>query len=204
MLGQVLMSSLRPILLFDVMETLVSEPFRDVLPDFFGLTLDQLLAAKHPTAWIDFEKGLISQDEYFSTCFRDGRSVDGIALLERVKQSYAWLDGMEDLLAELHSRGYKMHAMSNYPTWYKMIEEQLMLSRFLRWTFVSCHTGVRKPDAEAYLGAARTLGVAPEECLFVDDRAVNVVAAREVGMDAILMQGAKRLRDELCNRGILG
>jgi HAD superfamily hydrolase (TIGR01509 family) len=195
--------SMRPILLFDVMETLVTEPFRDVLPDFFGLTLDELLAAKHPTAWVDFEKGLISEDEYFRTCFRDGREVDGAGLLDAIEKSYAWFDGMEPLLAELLDRGYDMHALSNYPTWYQVIERRLKLSRFLNWTFVSCETGIRKPDAEAYLGAARTLGVAPKECLFVDDRRVNIEAAQAIGMDAILMCGTAALRGELRDRGIL-
>jgi HAD superfamily hydrolase (TIGR01509 family) len=174
-----------------------------VLPGFFGLTLEQLLEAKHPTAWIEFEEGQISQDEYFRKCFRDGRQVDGEALLHRVMDSYAWLDGMEDLLAELHCRGYDIHVMSNYPVWYQMIERRLRLSRFLSWSFVSCLTGLRKPDAKAYLSAMQSLGVTPKECLLVDDRPLNVEAARAVGMDAILMRGCEELRGEFRERGIL-
>jgi HAD superfamily hydrolase (TIGR01509 family) len=82
-----------------------------------------------------------------------------------------------------------------------LIDEKLQLSRFLDWTFVSCKTGVRKPDPQAFLGAAATLEVDPQQCLFIDDRPVNVNAAQLVGMVAILYHSAEQLREELADRG---
>jgi len=192
-----------PIILVDVMETLVTEPFFTTMPDFFGMPLEQLLAVKHPTSWIQFEKGEISEAEYLAKFFRDGRPVDAAGLRECLRRSYAWVDGMEDLAAELKSLGYEMHALSNYSTWYEMIEESLNLSRFLSWTFVSCLTGLRKPDPGAYLGAAAQLQVAPTQCLFIDDRPENVRAAKDVGMDAIRMVDCRQVRDELAQRSLL-
>ena len=96
-----------------------------------------------------------------------------------------------------------MHALSNYPCWYRLIEERLQLSRYVAWSFVSCETGVRKPAPEAYLHASRTLNVAPERCLFVDDRERNCDAARAVGMDAIVFRSAEQLRQELARRELL-
>ncbi len=61
-----------------------------------------------------------------------------------------------------HAQGYNMHAMSNYPAWWRLVEERLRLSRFLRWTFVSCRAGVRKPDPAAYAFVVQQLGVPPE------------------------------------------
>ncbi len=54
------------------------------------------------------------------------------------RTQYRFLDGMETLLTRLHAAGYEMHALSNYPVWYQIIEEKLRLSRFMDWTFVSC------------------------------------------------------------------
>ena len=193
----------RPIILFDVMETLVTEPFFTAMPKYFGMGLDQLLAEKHPTSWIEFEKGRITEDEYLRTFFLDGRPVDGDGLRECLKCSYRWLEGMEMILAELRSTDFEVHALSNYPEWYSLIDESLNLSRFLKWTFVSCDTGVRKPDPQSYLGAAHALNVAPTDCLFIDDRSVNVDAAIAVGMDAILKKDAAQLRQELTARGCL-
>lgn len=58
-------------------------------------------------------------------------------LLEQAS-TYRWLDGMEDLVARLSKSGYEMHAVSNYPIWWQIIEDQLRLSRYMAWTFVSC------------------------------------------------------------------
>ena len=193
----------RRIILFDVMETLVTEPFFTAMPQFFGMTLEQLLAEKHPTSWIEFEKGRISEAEYIDQFFSDGRPVNADGLRRCLQNAYCWLDGMEELVAELKSAGYELHALSNYSIWYKLIDESLDLSRFLHWTFVSCATGVRKPDPAAYLGAAAALGVEPSECLFIDDRKVNIEAAIVVGMEAILMLDCQQLRKELIQRGVL-
>lgn len=195
--------SSRPIILLDIMETLVTEPFYRAMPTFFQMTLEDLLQAKHPTAWIEFEKGQISEEEYVTRFFTDGRPIDGEGLRQCVMEAYQWLDGMQQLAAELHACDFEMHALSNYPIWYQLIEQRLELSRYLKWSFVSCHTGVRKPDSEAFLGPAARLGVVPSDCLFIDDRPINVEAARAVGMDAILKQDAAQVRAELVQRGLL-
>jgi len=192
-----------PVLLVDVMDTLVSEPFYGELPAFFGMTFEELLAAKEPRIWIDFELGTMEEAEFTRRFFRDRRAVDGAALRQHMRQSYRWLDGMEALLAELHAAGHEMHALSNYPAWWELIEEKLRLSRFLEWSFVSCRTGVRKPDRQAFLGAARALGRPAEECLLIDDRAANVEAAEAAGMRALLRTDTHGLRAELAALGLL-
>lgn len=188
---------------FDVMDTLVHDPYHREQPAFFGLDLEQLQALKHPTAWIDFEHGRITEAEFLRRFFRDGRPFDHQAFRQHVASSYRWIDGMEELLAELVADGFEVHALSNYPVWYRLIEERLQLSRYLAWSFVSCRTGVRKPEAAAYLGAARAVGRYPAQCLVVDDRPANVEGARQSGMPAILFQGAESLRRELEGRGLL-
>jgi HAD superfamily hydrolase (TIGR01509 family) len=193
----------RPIVLCDVMETLVHEPYYTDLPGFFGMTLAELAAAQHPTAWVEFEEGRIDEATYLAKFFRDGPAVDREALRAYMRRSYRWLDGVEGVLAELHAAGLTIHALSNYSTWYELIEEKLHLSRYLAWTFVSCRTGVRKPNPEAFLGPCRTLGVASEACLLIDDRPANVAAARAVGMPAIPFRDATSLRGALADLGIL-
>ena len=194
---------MRPILLLDVMDTLVREPFHEVMPRFFGMTSAELIAAKHPTTWVEFEGGEIDEAEFLARFFRDGRAFDHAAFKRTVRDSYGWLPGMEALLEELSAGGYAIHALSNYPPWFRMIEERLGLSRFLEWSFVSCLTGVRKPDPRAFSGAVAALGVAPGECLFVDDRERNCAAARELGLPSVRFTSARELRDELVRRGLL-
>jgi putative hydrolase of the HAD superfamily len=60
---------------------------------------------------------------------------------------------------------------------------------YLRDCFVAvldaAEEGLRKPDPEIYLRAARALGLPPGACLFVDDLTVNVRGALRVGMRAL-------------------
>jgi HAD superfamily hydrolase (TIGR01509 family) len=193
----------RPTILFDVMGTLVRDPFFDDMPAFFGLDLAGLLAAKHPTAWIEFERGEIDEAACMEKFFHDRRVFDVEAFKSCVAAGYAFLPGIEELLSELVGRGVEIHAFSNYSPWWSMIESRLGLSRYLRWTFLSCETGLRKPDPEAYRSACRTLGRPASSLLFVDDREANVRAAHAVGMPALLFHDAARLRDDLRALGVL-
>ena len=70
---------------------------------------------------------------------------------------------------------------------------------------VSAEVGLAKPDPEVFRLAARRLGLPPAECVFVDDWDVNVGAAREVGMAAILYRADKGddLRVQLSALGVL-
>ena len=188
-------------ILFDVMDTLVRDPFRDVIPAFFGLSLEELLAVKHPSAWVEFERGERDGASFLRDFFTDGRSFDHEGFEGAVKAAYEWLPGMEATVAALSETGVPLVALSNYPDWYRWIDQRLALGRYLDWSRVSYRTGVRKPDPEAYLGAARALGLAPHECLFVDDRQSNVDAALALGMDALRFEGVAPLRAALRARG---
>ncbi|WP_415940318.1 HAD family hydrolase [Streptomyces sp. 039-1] len=52
--------------------------------------------------------------------------------------------------------------------------------------------GVEKPDPRAFEAACASLEVRPENCLFVDDLAVNVEAAQAAGMQAHLFEDNAR------------
>jgi hypothetical protein len=51
------------------------------------LLAQELLAAKHPTAWVEFEKDQITQQQLFDKFFADGRQFDGQALIEHMVSS---------------------------------------------------------------------------------------------------------------------
>ena len=46
----------------------------------------------------------------------------------------------------------------------------------------SCRIGLGKPDAAAYQWCCQSLGLTPDDILFIDDRAENVHAAAALGM----------------------
>lgn len=189
--------------LFDVMGTLVHDPFFVEVPRFFGTDLRTLVSRKHPTAWESFELGHIDEEGLAQQFFADGRRLDVEGLKRAMVDAYAFLPGIEGVLGDLQARGVAMHTLSNYPEWYRLIEAKLGVSRWMPWTFVSCHTGARKPDLAAYTHAAKHLGVTPDQCVFVDDRRINCDAAHQAGMDAVHFTDAVALREALATRGLV-
>lgn len=191
-----------PILLFDIMDTIVRDPFYQDVPAFFGMSLKELIECKHPTAWSEFEKGMIDEVELARIFFKDGRSFDLEGLKNCMRRGYSYIEGVEELLHALKQNNYEIHAFTNYPTWYKMIEDKLKISRYLSWTFCSCISGKRKPDPDFYLEVLSHLKVDPANCIFIDDRLRNVEAAMELGIVGLHFKNTDLLLQDLSLTGI--
>ncbi|WP_109505965.1 HAD family hydrolase [Nocardioides speluncae] len=90
-----------------------------------------------------------------------------------------------DLVAELRGRGYGVHLATNQPPERAAyMREKLKYDKLFDSSFYSCAVGAAKPDPAYFRKVVATLGVEPGEVGFVDDLAVNVAAAREVGLVA--------------------
>jgi putative hydrolase of the HAD superfamily len=68
--------------------------------------------------------------------------------------------------------------------------------------FSSCFLGLRKPDESIYRLVLQVTQRTPEECIFIDDREVNLECPRELGLATILFRDAEQLRQELQQHGI--
>ena len=62
---------------------------------------------------------------------------------------------------------------------------------------ISGEVGMHKPQPEIYRLGAERVGLAPEDCVFVDDLRENCAGAEAVGMTAVLHRGAERTIAEL-------
>jgi putative hydrolase of the HAD superfamily len=61
----------------------------------------------------------------------------------------------------------------------------------------SSKVGVRKPDERFYEIACETVGVSPEECVFLDDLGVNLKPAKAMGMTTIKVIDADQAINDL-------
>jgi len=59
-----------------------------------------------------------------------------------------------------------------------------------------------KPDPAIYRHALKELGTQPEDALFLDDKALNIEAAKALGMQAIEFSTVARLRVDLIAAGL--
>ena len=68
--------------------------------------------------------------------------------------------------------------------------------------FSSCFLGLRKPDEAIYRVALSVTQRTPDQCLFIDDREVNLECPRTLGLHTIHFQDATQLRRELRENGV--
>jgi putative hydrolase of the HAD superfamily len=62
---------------------------------------------------------------------------------------------------------------------------------------------VAKPQREIYEVAAKKLGMAPAQCVLIDDRLDFVEGARDAGMKDIVYESLPQVQGELGEFGIL-
>ncbi|TFG48099.1 MAG: HAD-IIIA family hydrolase, partial [Anaerolineales bacterium] len=96
---------------------------------------------------------------------------------------------------ELHNRGYDLGIIANtiteseIPDW---LEED-GLTEYFKEVILSSKVGIRKPDPEIYLEAARRIGVEPAQCVYVGDNPVRDIEGAQVagyGMMIIIHEPA--------------
>jgi putative hydrolase of the HAD superfamily len=69
----------------------------------------------------------------------------------------------------------------------------------LVWSY---QLGIAKPEPAIYRYVLNALGTGPEETLFLDDKMVNVDAARALGMQALEFSTVEKLRGDLIASGL--
>jgi putative hydrolase of the HAD superfamily len=81
------------------------------------------------------------------------------------------------VVLELHKRGYVLGIIANTKTETEIPDwlETDGLTGYFKTVILSSKLGIRKPNPEIYLEAARRIGVAPEKCVYVGDNPVRDV-----------------------------
>lgn len=114
--------------------------------------------------------------------------------------------GTDDVVRELHERGTRLVALTNWPaeTFHHALE--LYPDVFARFDdiVVSGVEGIAKPDPAIFRVLETRLGHPLDGIVYVDDVVGNVEAARAAGLDALQFTSAEALRDDLTRRDLLG
>lgn len=99
---------------------------------------------------------------------------------------YIWYADVNAYLAKWQGEiklGMLSDAMPSFRPFTVAHRSDIYFSEILLSTDVGC----TKPDATMYLTLCRRMNVAPERCLFVDDREINLIGAEKLGMRAVQM-----------------
>jgi putative hydrolase of the HAD superfamily len=101
------------------------------------------------------------------------------------------------------SRKYFVGAINNEPLELNQYRiEAFQLRRNFLVFFSSCYVRSRKPDETIFRMALDISQRPPEQCLFIDDRALNLESPRRLGMNTIHHQNADQLRSEFGKFGV--
>jgi len=115
---------------------------------------------------------------------RDGRQVSADGLLARMFAGTTYCDPMHGALQAAREAGLRTGLLSN--SWGMADYPRHLFPSLFDVVVISGEVGMRKPEERIFRHAVDLLGLAPEECVFIDDLEVNVTAAEGVGMTGVL------------------
>jgi putative hydrolase of the HAD superfamily len=177
---------------------------RMVALEHFGLD-EKDFHSRHEMVVSSFERGKITLDEYLDrTVFyrdrpftRDEFRDYMFSLSQPMPEVLAFARGLAD------SGKYFMGMLNNESRELNLYRiEKFGLREIFRLFVSSCFVGLRKPESGIYRLAIEITQIDPEECCFIDDRALNLECAAKLGMRVIQMQTQEQLREELGKLGV--
>lgn len=105
--------------------------------------------------------------------------------------------GMRDLLIQLRQEGFRLYGLTNWCSKVHEVMKHWEILNMLDGVVISSDEKLIKPDVAIYLRLCEKYGLKPEECLFTDDKAINVEGAIRAGMQGILFLDAEQYEKEL-------
>jgi len=146
--------------------------------------------------WRDMQAGRISERDYWLLRTREVGRLLGEAwhemqtLVQRARGAEPDRVARPEtvaLMREAHAAGIALAILSNELDLFygAALRQRMAALRDVRVIVDATYTGILKPDPRAYALCTQQLGMAPADCVFVDDQARNVDGAAAFGMVAL-------------------
>jgi putative hydrolase of the HAD superfamily len=170
----------------------------------FHLDLEEF-QDRHELSFPAFDTGQITLNEYLDrTLFYRPRAFTREEFTAFMfAQSREFPDVRAILDKVTNSGKYFVGAINNEPLELNQYRiEAYQLRRNFLVFFSSCYVRSRKPEETIFRVALEVSQRPPEQCLFIDDRPLNLESPRRLGMNTIHHQNAEQLRSELGKYGV--
>lgn len=193
-------------IIFDIGNVLASFRWKDLFKElgFTGEAFERIAAATvlHPTMWNEFDRSLMSDEEIITKCIERAPEYEKeirllfdttAGLVEEYPYSYEWI-------RSLREQGYKVYLLSNYgKTSFEAARDNQRLSflPLVDGAVISYEVQIVKPEPGIYEALLTKYGLKAEECLFLDDRADNIEAAKQLGFHGIVVESYSQAVTEL-------
>jgi putative hydrolase of the HAD superfamily len=139
----------------------------------------------------DYDRGAIDGPTYWRRIAKAaGRELTPAQIDSLIAADIAiWMRAnpvMMEWARALKSRGLKIAVLSNMPIEIsRYMWQYAPWFRYFDYVCFSAEVQLAKPEAAIFHACLKVLHSRPEECLFIDDRAENVEAARALGLQAL-------------------
>lgn len=143
---------------------------------------------------IAFETGALPEED-FELQFAPYLGVEAAGLIDRLFAGSGPDAEMIEAVRRARAAGVRTGLVSN--SWGVRRYPRDLLADLFDGVVISGEVGIRKPAPEIYSLGAESVGLAPEECVFVDDLPFNLRPAAELGMATVLHRSAAATIDEL-------
>ncbi len=131
---------------------------------------------------IELETGKMAEDE-FERRFATLLDVAPDGLIDGLFSGVHADELMVDAVRRAHRAGIRTALVSN--SWGVHRYPRSMFDELFDGVVISAEEGIRKPSKRMYELGAERAGIAPAECVYVDDLPFNLTPARELGMVVI-------------------
>ena len=160
---------------------------------------------RHDLSFPAFDSGQITLNEYLDrTLFYRARSFtreEFTAFMFAQSKEYPETRAILDKLT--NTQKYFVGAINNEPLELNQYRiEAFHLRRNFLVFFSSCYVRSRKPEETIFRLALEVTQRPPVQCLFIDDRPLNLESPRKLGMNTIHHEDAEQLRSELAKYGV--
>jgi putative hydrolase of the HAD superfamily len=177
---------------------------RRFVAEQFGFDYDTF-DRRHRQVIDALERGQLSLHDYLQwTIFYEPRSFSIDDVTTALKQLSAPFPETLQIVRALQSSGNYLLATINNES--RELNEyrinQFGLKSLFSAFFTSCYLGLLKPQPDHYRRAMQITQRAAEECVYIDDRPMNVEVAGILGMRAIGFESAGQLEVDLRTAGI--
>lgn len=160
---------------------------------------------RHQLLTDPLDTGEITLDQYLDlTVFHRPRNFSKQQVKEyMLSHSQALPDSLAILTRLAKSGRYFLAALNNESRELNLYRiDRFGLRQYFAAFFSSCFIGVKKPEEGIYRQALEIIQCAPGECVFIDDRPINVECAEHLGMSTILFRNAPQLEQDLRKLGL--
>jgi putative hydrolase of the HAD superfamily len=170
----------------------------------FHLDADEF-HSRHEMVVSSFERGKITLHEYLErTVFYTPRPFSPDEFRDYMFSLSQPLPETPQFARALAASGkYFMSTINNESRELNLFRiEKFELRKIFRVFVSSCFVGLRKPERDIYRLALEITQFPADECCFIDDRALNLECAAQIGMHTIQALSPQQLRAELEKLGV--